>query len=200
VATVVGDVVDPTVVEVEMGTPLDVLIEHGAGGPRPGRTIKAVFSGVANAVIVAEKLGTRLTYEHMAAIGSGLGSAGFIVYDDTACMVEVGRLMSSFLAVESCGQCPPCKLGSTEITERLFRIEGGAGVDDDIATIGSWLRQVTDSARCYLATEEQEVVSSLLRCFPEEFAAHLDNAACPLPRDLPFPPTLNLGGGRRRSG
>ncbi len=191
VATVVGDVVDPGVVEVEMGTPLDVLIEHGAGGPHPGREVKAVFSGVANPVIVADELGTRLTYEHMAAIGSGLGSAGFIVFDDTACMVEVGRTMSSFLAVESCGQCRPCKSNSTEITERLFRIEGGAGTDDDIAVIGSSLRQVTDSARCYLATEEQELVSSLLRCFPEEFAAHLDEGACPLPRDIPFPPDLS---------
>ena len=190
VATVVGDVVDPGVVEVEMGTPLDVLIDHGAGGPHPGRQVKAVFSGVANPVIVAAQLGTRLTYEHMSAIRSGLGSAGFIVFDDTACMVEVARLMSNFLAVESCGQCRPCKAGSTEITDRLFRIEGGAGTDDDIATIGSWLRQVTDGARCYLATEEQELVSSLLRCFPEEFAAHLDDAACPLPRDIPFPPIL----------
>src|SRR5947207_661800 len=79
-----------------------------------GRRIKAVFSGVANTVLTGDKLATPLTYEDMQAAGAGLGAAGFIVYDDTACMVEVGRQLSRFLAIESCGQCPPCKQGSQE--------------------------------------------------------------------------------------
>jgi NADH-quinone oxidoreductase subunit F len=63
----------------------------------------------------------------MRAAGSGLGAAGFIVHDDTACMVEVARQISRFLFVESSGQCPPCKLGGEQITERLTRIQNGVG-------------------------------------------------------------------------
>ena len=196
VATVVGDVAHPVVTEVEMGTRLSALLEGPAGGPLPGRTWKAVFSGVANPVVDPSRFGLPMTYEDFAACGTGLGAAGFIVYDDSACMVEVARVFSWFLAVESCGQCPPCKLGSGEITERLERIEAGKGTDDDIGGIGSWLGKVTDGARCYLATEEREVVSSILRGYPEEFAQHLESGRCPRPRELLIPKVVDLEDGR----
>jgi NADH-quinone oxidoreductase subunit F len=196
VVTVVGDVARPDVGEVEMGTPLADVIDSVGGGPLPGRQLKAVFSGVANAVVDASRFSLPLTYEDFAARGTGLGAAGFIVYDDTACMVEVARLFSRFLYVESCGQCPPCKLGSEDITARLERIEAGEGDDDDIEVIGSWLGKVTDGARCYLATEERDVVSSILRAFSEEFAEHLEQGRCPRPRTLPLPKIVDLGDGR----
>ncbi len=196
VATVVGDVARPVVTEVEMGTRLSALLEGPAGGPLPDRTWKAIFSGVANPVVDRARFELPLTYEDFTAHGTGLGAAGFIVYDDSACMVNVARVFSQFLAVESCGQCPPCKLGSTEITDRLERIERGTGSDDDINAIGSWLGKVTDGARCYLATEEREVVSSILRCYPEEFAEHLDSGRCPRPRDLLVPKVVDLEDGQ----
>ena len=196
VATVCGDVARPVVTEVEMGTRLSVLLNGPAGGPLPGRTWKAVFSGVANPVVDPRRIDPPMTYEDFTAHGSGLGAAGFIVYDDTACMVEVATVFSRFLAVESCGQCPPCKLGSGEITERLERIQAGTGTDDDIARIGHWLGQVTDGARCYLATEEQVVVSSILRGYPEEFAAHLETGRCPTPRRITLPKIVDLADGR----
>jgi len=192
VATVVGDVARPVVTEVEMGTRLSALLEGPAGGPLPDRTWKAVFSGVANPVIDPSRFNLPMTYEDFSAHGTGLGAAGFIVYDDSACMVNVARVFSQFLAVESCGQCPPCKLGSTEITGRLERIESGTGTDDDITTIGSWLGKVTDGARCYLATEERDVVSSILRCYPEEFAEHLEAGHCPRPRALLVPKVVDI--------
>jgi NADH-quinone oxidoreductase subunit F len=195
VATVVGDVAHPVVTEVEMGTRLSALLGGPAGGPLPGRTWKAAFSGVANPVVDASRFHLPMTYEDFTAHGTGLGAAGFIVYDDTACMVDVARMFSQFLSVESCGQCPPCKLGSGEITERLERIEHGSGTDDDVNRIGSWLGQVTDGSRCYLATEEREVVSSILRCFPEEFAEHLETGRCPRPRDLVLPKVVDLADG-----
>ena len=194
--TVVGDVSVPTVVEVEMGTPFEAVLTGAAGGPLPGRVFKAAFSGVANPVLPFDRFETPLSYEGMEAAGSGLGAAGFIVFDDTACMVEVARLFSRFLYVESCGQCPPCKRGTGEITALLERIEGGEATDGDVGAIGGWLRQVTDGARCYLATEEREVVSSILRTFPYEFAEHLDGAGCPRPRPLPLAKIVDLGDGR----
>jgi NADH-quinone oxidoreductase subunit F len=195
VATVVGDVARPGVAEIDLGMRLSDLIEDVGGGPHPGRRVKAVFSGISNPVVAAEHLVTRLTYEDMAAIGSGLGAVGFAVYDDTACMVEVAFQYSRFLWIESCGQCPPCKLGTQEITHRLNEIEGCRGTEDDVAVIGARLNNVTDGNRCYLPVQERHVVGSILRTFPEEFAAHLEGN-CPAPRsDLLAPKIVDLEDG-----
>ncbi|MEW6153016.1 MAG: NADH-ubiquinone oxidoreductase-F iron-sulfur binding region domain-containing protein [Actinomycetota bacterium] len=196
VATVVGDVARPGYGEVEMGTPLAQVIDEIGGGPRPGHRVKAVFSGVANPVLTADQLATPLTYEAMAAAGSGLGAAGFAVYDETACMVAVAHEISRFLWVESCGQCPACKLNSEEITKRLAAIDGCQGSDNDVEVIGARLKKVTDGNRCYLPVEEQLVVSSVLRAFPEEFADHVEGD-CPRHRDdLAVPKIVDLEGGQ----
>jgi NADH:ubiquinone oxidoreductase subunit F (NADH-binding) len=195
VATVVGDVVAPDVGEIELGTPLRAVIDAVGSGPLPGRTFKAVFSGVANPVVTAEHLDVPVSYEGFEAIGSGMGAAGFIVHDDSACMVDAAYRFSRFLYIESCGQCPPCKIGSGEITSLLERIETGAGTDADVAAIEGWLQRVTDGNRCYLAVEERLVVGSVLRAFPDEFAAHLDGR-CPLPGRRPMPKLLDLSGGQ----
>src|SRR4051794_28416036 len=192
VATVVGDVVAPDVGEVELGTPLRAVIDAVGSGVASGRSVKAVFSGVANAVVTANALDTPVTYEGFKAVGSGMGAAGFIVYDDTACMVDAAYRFSRFLYIESCGQCPPCKIGSGEITTHLERIETGAGTDEDLDTIAGWLARVTDGNRCYLAVEEQTVVSSILRAFPEEFAAHIEQGHCPDGGRRPMPKLLDL--------
>jgi NADH:ubiquinone oxidoreductase subunit F (NADH-binding) len=192
VATVVGDVVAPDVGEIELGTPLRAVIDAVGSGTRPGRAVKAVFSGVANPVVTAEHLDASVSYEGLAAAGSAMGAAGFIVYDDTACMVDTAYRLSRFLYIESCGQCPPCKIGSGEITAHLERIESGTGTDDDIAAIGGWLERVTDGNRCYLAVEEQQLVSSILRAFPEEFADHIERGACPRPGGRPMPKLVDL--------
>jgi len=192
VATIVGDVVRPGVAEVELGMRLSDVIDEVGGGARPGRRIKAAFSGISNPVVTAANLDTRLTYEDMAAIGSGLGAVGFAVYDDTACMVEVAFQYSRFLWIESCGQCPACKLGTQEITHRLNEIEACRGSEEDVAVIGARLGNVTDGNRCYLPVEEQHVVGSILRAFPEEFASHLEGN-CPNPRtDLIAPKIVDL--------
>jgi NADH-quinone oxidoreductase subunit F len=196
VCTVVGDVRHPGVGEVPLGTSLAAVIEGVGGGPLPGRTVKAVMSGVSNAVVTGDLLETPLDYEAFRTIGSGIGSCGFIVFDETACMVEVARLFSAFLAAESCGQCPPCKLGSQEMTDRLRHIESGGGGDEDVTEIGRWLLRVTDGNRCYLAVEEQQVVSSILRSFPDEFAAHIEGGRCPRPRTVQLPKILDLADGR----
>jgi len=192
VTTVVGDVVAPDVGEVELGTSLRDVIDAVGSGLAPGRTVQAVLSGVANAVIPGSLIDTPVTYEHFAAIGSGLGSAGFIVLDDTASMVETAYRCSRFLSVESCGQCSPCKLGSSAITEALERILTGQGADADLNQIAGWLERVTDGARCYLATQEQQLVASFLRTFPEEFAARVERTLPPVRDDRPFPLLVDL--------
>ena len=174
IATVVGDVARPGVHEVEMGTPFSELLEL-SGGPLPGRRYKAAFSGVSNAVLRADAFDTPLTYEDFAACGSGLGAAGFVVYDDSVNMTVVALELSRFLAVESCGQCPPCKQGSLAITAMLASICNREAGDEILGELATGLRSVTDANRCYLGSEEQVVVSSILRMFPEDVAVFLED-------------------------
>jgi NADH-quinone oxidoreductase subunit F len=195
VTTVVGDVVGPDVGEVELGTSLRAVIDGVGSGVGRGRVVKAVLSGVANRVVTAEHLDVAISYEGFQAIGSGMGAAGFIVYDDTACMVGVAALLSRFLSIESCGQCPPCKLGSSAITDHLERIEAGDGTDRDVGQIVGWLDRLTDGNRCYLAVEEQVLISSILREFAGEFAEHIDLGRCPRPRPLTMPKLVDLTAG-----
>lgn len=189
--TVVGDVDEPGVVEVEMGAPLSSLLE-GVGATRGGRRPKAVLSGVANPVVPADHLDVLLAYEAFSAIGSGLGAAGFAVYDESACMVRVALEASRFLYVESCGQCPACKFGTGEVTAYLERVEAGRSNERDFDLIGARLRSVADANRCYLPVQEQQVVGSILRAFPEEFAEHMERGRCPRPRPLPLPKVVDI--------
>jgi NADH-quinone oxidoreductase subunit F len=199
ITTVVGDVVRSGVAEVELGTPLRAVIDEVGGGVHAGRQVKAVLSGIANAVVTApDQLDVAMSYEGMAAAGSGLGAAGFAVYDDQACMVEVARAYSRFLYVESCNQCPACKLGSGAITTLLEKVEAGRGTELDVDTIGARLKAVTDGNRCYLPVQEQAVVSSLLRSFPEEFADHLEGRPCPRPGRVIVPKLVDLVDGTAR--
>jgi NADH-quinone oxidoreductase subunit F len=190
VCTVVGDAERPGVVEVELGTPLREVLSH-CGAPRPGRQVRAVFSGISNPVLTAAQLETPLSYEGFEAAGSGLGAAGFVVYDDTACMVKVARVLSRFLYVESCGQCPPCKFGTGEITDALDRIATGRGDQAQLDRIRQRLTTVTDANRCFLPVEEQRVISSILRAYPEDFVAHLEGD-CPRPREIPVPKIVDI--------
>lgn len=152
-----------------------------------------MLSGVANPVLPAAALDTPIGYEGLAAVGSGLGSAGFTVYDDTRSMLAVARTVSRFLYVESCGQCRACKQGCGEVTRRLDALAEGRGELHDVEIIGRRLRNVTDQNRCYLGEEEQRVVSSLLREFPEDFVAELEHAA---PVDsLPIPKIVDVRDG-----
>ena len=129
------------------------------GGVLEGGVKAVQTGGPSGGCIPASLLDTPVDYESLAKAGSIMGSGGMIVMDDTACMVGVARLFSRFLYVESCGQCPPCKLGSGAITERLERLEAGSGTERDVDEIVSWLSRVTDGNRCYLPVEERLVMA-----------------------------------------
>lgn len=184
--TVCGDVIREAVVELPLGSPLAVLI-HGAGeGPRPGRAVQAVFPGASNGPIPATRLDTPLDFDSMEAIGSGLGSGGMIVYDDSACVVAAAAILSRFLAIESCGQCPPCKLGTGAIADRLFQLDAGEAGSQILGEISAWVSRVTDANRCGLGAGERALTAGLLAHFGEEMVAHLE-AGCPSSRVLGVP-------------
>jgi NADH-quinone oxidoreductase subunit F len=193
VCTVVGDCEREGVVEVTCDTTLVEVLDL-FGAPRPGRSVRAVFSGVSNAPLTGAQLATPLSFEAFAAAGSGLGAAGFLVYDDTACMVDVASVLSRFLWVESCGQCPPCKLGTGAITGALVDIATGHGSDTSLETLNHWLSVVADGNRCFLPVEEQQMIGSMLRTFPEDFEAHL-RGECTRPHRAVVPKLLDLADG-----
>src|SRR6185295_1681656 len=130
------------------------------------------------------KFETPLTYEAMRDIGSGLGACGFIVFDDETDLVAVAHGISRFLAVESCGQCTPCKQDGLTISTALDRLRRSAGDANDLETISGRLRTVVDGARCALATQQQVVVESAMRLFPEQFEAHVQARAAAAPQEL----------------
>ncbi|MFP3914709.1 MAG: NADH-ubiquinone oxidoreductase-F iron-sulfur binding region domain-containing protein, partial [Actinomycetota bacterium] len=184
--TVSGDVRHEAVAELPLGTPLAVLV-HGVGqGLEAGRRIKAVLPGVSNSPIPDRHLDTPLSFEAMQEIGSGLGSGGMIVYDDTACIVGVAAVLSRFLAVESCGQCPPCKLGTDALADRFFALEAGEGTAHTLDEIGAWIGRVTDANRCGLGAGERALAAGVLRHYTEEVVSHLVDG-CPSDRQVNVP-------------
>jgi NADH-quinone oxidoreductase subunit F len=163
-----------------MGTPLREALHAIAGGPREGRTIKAVLPGVSNPVITADQLDTPLTYEDMQAIGTGLGSAGFLVFDDLTDMAAVAAGVSRFLAVESCGQCTPCNRDGLALSGELELLCRDDGAKADLDAVRSLVSTVGDRARCYLGTQHEVVIGSLVSTFAAEFAAHASGRAVPV--------------------
>ena len=124
-------------------------------------------------------LDTPLTYEAMAAAGSGLGSCGFTVFDDQDDLVAAVAGTSRFLAVESCGQCTPCKQDGRAIADLLAALARSELTDDELGSLQDRVRTVADEARCFLASQQEAVVRSLLETFPEAVVAHFDGRAEP---------------------
>jgi NADH:ubiquinone oxidoreductase subunit F (NADH-binding) len=184
--TICGDVQREGVFELPLGTPMRYLVEELGGGPPQGRSVKAIVPGASNTVISPEQLDTPMDFESMKQVGTALGAAGFAVFDDSACVVRTALLYSRFLWVESCGQCPPCKFGSGEITAQLERMEAGKGEVGDLDLILARAKTVTDGQKCALPTGTSLLVQSFVQVFLQEFREHAGRA-CPRPRDLVFP-------------
>ncbi len=185
VFTICGDVRQEGVFELPLGTPLRHLIEDLAGGAAEGRSVKAIFPGASNTVLSPGELDVPMDFDSMRRFGSGLGSAGFAVFDDSACMVRAAQLYSRFLFVESCGQCPACKFGTGEVTSLLEKVEADGASDRGLETILMRARSATDGQKCALPTGESLLMQSLVQVFDDEFRSHV-GGGCPLPRELPF--------------
>ncbi len=196
ICTVVGDVNSPGVAEVEMGTPLGEIIDTIGGGVTTGRKIKAILSGISNPVMTDDFLDVPLCFDAFRARGSGIGSCGFIVYDDTTSAVEISYLCSHWLSVESCGQCNGCKVGTMGVTAILKRIMEGDGEYRDIADIGARILKLTDANRCFLPEQDQIVTASMLRTFPQEFLDAVDGKPVNF-RDLMPPKLVEIKDGKQ---
>jgi NADH-quinone oxidoreductase subunit F len=176
VCTVSGRTQSAGVAEFPMGTPLREVIET-LGGALDGHHLTGAMSGVSNAIVPESLFDTPLTYEAMSAIGSGLGAAGFIVFDDTTDFAGVAAGVSRFLAVESCGQCRHCKEDGLELADLLARIAESRATAADRDRVDDLLEVVTDGARCNLPYQQQAVVRSVLTTWSTDVDAHLHHGA-----------------------
>ena len=195
--TICGDVLQEGVFELPLGTPLRYLVEDLAGGPPEGRTFKAFFPGSSNTVLAPTELDVPLDFDSMRQVGSGLGSAGFAAFDDSACMVRAAHLYSRFLYVESCGQCPACKFGTGETTRLLAEVESEGGSAQVLESILIRAKGSTDGQKCALPTGESLLIQSLAQVFADEFRSHIGHV-CPLPRDLTFHKIIDWDGATER--
>lgn len=171
VFTVSGDVPRGGVGEFALGTPVGEIITALSGGSMDGQ-IAFVLSGIATGLLAAEDLDTPASYEAMAAAGSGLGTGGFMVFSTDTDPVAVAHGVSRFLAVESCGQCTPCKEDGLEVADQLDQLRRSDTTDDAIERIMPLLHRVPEGARCDLARQHERVVSSILGRFSDVAVAH----------------------------
>ena len=132
-----GCVNSPGVFEEPMGVPLKDLIYDRAGGIRNGNELKAVFPGGSSSAILTgeEAMKVNMDFDSLLDIKSMLGSAGIIVMDDKVNMVQACLNIARFYEHESCGQCTPCREGTTWLVKMLTRIVNGSGTERDIDMI-----------------------------------------------------------------
>ncbi len=181
-----GAVNRPGVYELPLGTPLRHLIYEVGGGIRDGRTLKAVFPGGPSQTVLVEKdLDVSLDFDSLKRIGSGLGTAGVMVYDDRTCMIRVALEFARFYQEGSCGQCPPCELGTVNIAKLLTKIEEGQAVAKDLDFLVQVFGLVRGRGYCDLISSAVRSVESTVKHFREEYEAHIRDARCPFPAAAP---------------
>jgi NADH-quinone oxidoreductase subunit F len=177
--SVSGHVRRPGNYELPLGTPLRELIYEHAGGIPGGKRLKAVIPGGASTPILpAERVDVPLAFETLAQAGSALGTGGVIVMDETTCMVEAVRRLSKFFAHESCGRCPPCRIGSRRMYEVLERLEEGRGSPGDIELLLTLAEGIDGQTFCPLGSALVNPVRSAITHFRQEFEHHLTNRSC----------------------
>ncbi len=175
VCTISGAVGRHGVAEFAMGTPVWDVIDELGGGAVDDHVVIGMISGTANAALTAERFDTPLCFDAFRDAGSGLGAAGFIVFDDHTDLAAMAHGVARFLAIESCGQCEPCKIDGGAIADRLDvvrRSERAVAADVD-GELRALLDTVADGARCGLAAQHQSAVASLYDLAANATSAHL---------------------------
>ena len=185
--SVSGHVKKPGVYEIEMGMTVDEFMnsDEYCGGMIDDRPLKGLIPGGSSVPILPQHLIFKtannedrlMTYESLAdggfATGSSLGSGGFIVYNDTACIVRNTWNFSRFYHHESCGQCSPCREGTGWMEKILWRIENGQGTEEDIDVLWSIQAKIEGNTICPLGDAAAWPVAAAIRHFRDEFEYHI---------------------------
>ncbi len=182
-----GHINKPGVYEIELGLPVEEFIysDEYCGGIWKGRKLKAVVPGGSSVPILPAELMLKtakgeprlMTYESLAdggfATGSMLGSGGFVVFDETACIVRNTWTYARFYHHESCGQCSPCREGTGWMEKVLHRIESGHGKMSDIDLLVDVAKKIEGNTICPLGDAAAWPVAAAIRHFREEFEYHI---------------------------
>jgi formate dehydrogenase iron-sulfur subunit len=165
-----GNVKHGGLIEVAFGITLrEILYEYG-GGTLSGRPIRAVqVGGPLGAYMPESQFDTPLDYEAFAAVKAMLGHGGIVVFDDTADMAAQARYAMEFCAVESCGKCTPCRIGSTRGVEVIDRLVGGENAAAQEVLLRDLCETMTYGSLCALGGLTPFPVISCLNHFPEDF-------------------------------
>ncbi|WP_338874490.1 NADH-quinone oxidoreductase subunit NuoF [Spirosoma sp. SC4-14] len=186
-----GHINKPGVYEIELGVPVEdfIFADEWCGGIRPGHKFKALVAGGSSVPILPANLALTLangdkrlmSYESLSdggfATGTMLGSGGFIVFDETSCIVRNTWNFSRFYHHESCGQCSPCREGTGWMEKVLHRIEYGHGHQQDIDLLVDVSKKIEGNTICPLGDAAAWPVASAIRHFRDEFQWHIDHPA-----------------------
>ncbi|MEW9121179.1 MAG: NADH-quinone oxidoreductase subunit NuoF [Thermotaleaceae bacterium] len=175
-----GKINNTGLLEIPMGTKIrDIIFEIGGGIPN-GKAFKAVQTGgPSGGCITADHLDTPIDYDNLIALGSMMGSGGMIVMDEDNCMVDIARFFLDFTVDESCGKCPPCRIGTKRMLEILDKITSGKGEMEDIDNLERLAQSIKASSLCGLGQTAPNPVLSTLKYFRHEYEAHVKEKRCP---------------------
>jgi formate dehydrogenase iron-sulfur subunit len=166
-----GNIKHGGLVEKAFGVTLRELIEDFGGGTRSGRPVRAVqVGGPLGAYLPASQLDTPVDYESLAAIGGVLGHGGIVVFDDTVDMAQQARYAMEFCAVESCGKCTPCRIGSTRGVEVIDKIVAGEQREKQVVLLRDLCDTMLHGSLCAMGGMTPYPVLSALDHFPQDFA------------------------------
>jgi NADH:ubiquinone oxidoreductase subunit F (NADH-binding)/(2Fe-2S) ferredoxin/NAD-dependent dihydropyrimidine dehydrogenase PreA subunit len=175
-----GKIHNTGLVEIPMGTTLrEIVYEIGGGIPNKKKFKAAQTGGPSGGCIPADLIDTQIDYDSLIEIGSMMGSGGLIVMDEDTCMVDIAKFFLEFTVEESCGKCPPCRIGTKRMFEILERITTGKGEDGDIEKLEKLAKTIKTSALCGLGQTAPNPVLSTLKYFRDEYEAHIYEKRCP---------------------
>ena len=157
-------------VEKAFGLTLRELLYDFGGGSASGRPIRAVqVGGPLGAYVPESQFDIPLDYEEYAKVGAMVGHGGLVVFDDTVDLAHMARYAMEFCAIESCGKCTPCRIGSTRGVETIDKIIAGKEVGKNIALLNSLCDTMLNGSLCALGGMAPYPVVSALKHFPEDF-------------------------------
>ena len=175
-----GQINNTGLVEIPMGTTLrEVIYEIGGGIPNGKKFKAAQTGGPSGGCIPAEHLDIPIDYDNLISIGSMMGSGGMIVMDEDNCMVNIAKFFLEFTVDESCGKCPPCRIGTRRMLEMLEKITSGKGEPGDIEKLEKLAYNIKAAALCGLGQTAPNPVLSTIRYFRDEYEAHIYEKRCP---------------------
>ena len=175
-----GKINNTGLLEIPMGTTLREIIYEIGGGIPNGKEFKAAQTGgPSGGCLPASALDTEIDYDNLIAAGSMMGSGGLIVMDEDNCMVDIAHFFLEFTQDESCGKCPPCRIGTKRMLEILEDICGGKGKEGDIERLQELAEGIKSSALCGLGQTAPNPVLATIKFFRDEYEAHIYDKKCP---------------------